>query len=77
MKPEFEVRIWGSNLGLEFEALTKNLSNQQESNGQIDKSSCTWQGFKDLILNPTKYMVALGEFNVECAKSVLERHGFA
>lgn len=35
------------------------------------------QGFKDLILNPTKYMVALGEFNVECAKSVLERHGFA
>lgn len=34
-----------------------------------------WQGFKDLILNPTKYMVALGEFNVECAKSVLERHG--
>lgn len=36
-----------------------------------------WQGFKDLILNPTKYMVALGEFNVECAKSVLERHGIA
>ncbi len=35
----------------------------------------TWQGFKDLILNPTKYMVSLGEFNVECAKSVLERHG--
>lgn len=35
----------------------------------------SWQGFKDLILNPTKYMVALGELNVECAKSVLERYG--
>lgn len=37
----------------------------------------SWQGFKDLIINPTKYMVTLGGFNVECAKSVLERHGIA
>lgn len=47
--------------------------------GAIRHQRCqkSWQGFKDLILNPTKYMVALGEFNVECAKSVLERHGIA
>jgi len=40
-------------------------------------SKIQWQSLKDLILNPTKYMVAFGEFNVECAKAVLERHGIA
>ena len=34
----------------------------------------SWQGFKALILGPTKYMVALGEFDVECVKVVLERY---
>ena len=58
-------------------ALTEKLSVQQGSNEQFSDLYSAWQGFKDLILNPTKYMVALGEFNVECAKSVLERHGFA
>lgn len=33
-----------------------------------------WQGFKDLILNPTKYIVTVQGYNVENMKSLLERH---
>lgn len=34
-----------------------------------------WLGFRDLILNPSKYIIYLNSFDVETSKTILEAHG--
>lgn len=56
-------------------ALTKKLSVQQGSNEQSSDLYSAWQGFKDLILNPNKYIVTVQGYNVESMKDLLAKHG--
>ncbi len=63
-----------SNLYFDGENLTYTLK-EPLAGLFLKKRSSVWQGLKDLILNPTKYMVALGEFNVECARALLKNMG--
>ena len=34
-----------------------------------------WLGFRDLILNPSKYIICINGFDVETSKVILETHG--
>lgn len=56
-------------------ALTEKLSVQQGSNEQFSDLYSAWQGFKDLILNPTKYVAIVQSYNAENMESLLAKHG--